>query len=401
MEESMAEKKFDLGKALNSLKESTGMVSFAESTTAFPEDYLDTGNLALNRIITGDTSKGIPVGYVTLLAGPSQSGKSYIAAKAACSALAKNYKAIFIMDSEGGTVSGLLVGADGKVPSNVYQVLIPNAEEAIIISQKILDFIKEAQASDPASRFLIIIDSLGALRSKKIAEDASGGKNVAEVGGTSKKIGEFLTLLTIPCLQTHTACIVLSHTYESFSMMPTKIDPIFGGNKAYYIPSVTIQTKSTPKKEDKMIGNVDENTFYQGVEFVYFTVKNRFIRSFFECRSMNNFTSGENKYYGLFPVAEGYGLIVRESSMYKIPEYSGEKKWYGKDILTGKEADAIWEKLIPLINEKSKVDMAYGSVIDAPGLSEAAPESAKKPTGDGGVVLADLDSNSTDHMKVL
>jgi RecA/RadA recombinase len=377
------------------------MVSFAESTTAFPEGYLDTGNLALNRIITGDTSKGIPVGYVTLLAGPSQSGKSYIAAKAACSALIKNYKAIFIMDSEGGTVSGLLVGADGKVPSNVYQVLIPNAEEAIITSQKILDFIKEAQASDPTSRFLIIIDSLGALRSKKIAEDASGGKNVAEVGGTSKKIGEFLTLLTIPCLQTHTACIVLSHTYESFSMMPTKIDPIFGGNKAYYIPSVTIQTKSTPKKEDKMIGNVDENTFYQGVEFVYFTVKNRFIRSFFECRSMNNFTSGENKYYGLFPVAEGYGLIVRESSMYKIPEYSGEKKWYGKDILIGKEADAIWEKLIPLINEKSKVDMAYGSVIDAPGLSEAAPESTKKPTGDGGVVLADLDSNSTDHMKVL
>lgn len=399
--------KFDFKKALNELKEQTGTVSFTESTTASPEDYLDTGNYALNRIISGDVYKGIPVGYVTLFAGPSQSGKSYIAAKAAVSALKKGYSAIFILDTEGGTVSDLLKDENGNIPENVYQTLIGNVEGAIIKSQKILDFIKQAQADDPSCRFLLIVDSIGALRTSKLTEDALSDKSVIDVGTTPRRIGDFITLLTVPCLQTHTPCILLSHTYEAFSMMPTKIDPIYGGNKIYYIPSVTVQLRSTPKKADKMLGNVDDETYFQGVEFTYFTIKNRFVRAFFECRSLNNFTSGENRYYGLFPVAEGYGLIKRESSYYTIPEFSGDKKYYAKDILVGKDSEQIWQKLIPLINEKSIVDMAYGSANDnAPGLSEMAPELEAMAKGAGkkgapeGPSLTDINSNSTSHMVI-
>lgn len=406
MAESKA-KKFDFKKALNELKEQTGTVSFTESTTASPEDYLDTGNYALNRIISGDVYKGIPVGYVTLFAGPSQSGKSYIAAKAVVSALKKGYTAIFILDTEGGTVSDLLKDESGNIPENVYQTLIGNVEEAIIKSQKILDFIKQAQQSDPSCRFLIIVDSIGAMRASKLTEDALSDKSVIDVGTTPRRIGDFITLLTIPCLQTHTPCILLSHTYEAFSMMPTKVDPIYGGSKIYYMPSVTVQLKSTPKKADKMLGNVDDETYYQGVEFVYFTIKNRFVRAFFECRSLNNFTSGENRYYGLFSVAEGYDLIVRDGSYYRIPEFSGDKKWYAKDILSGKDSDKIWEKLIPLINAKSVVDMAYGSANDAaPGLSEMAPEleamakGMHKKEASEAPSLVDIDSNSTDHMNL-
>ena len=43
-----------------------------------PVDWISTGNYALNYLISGDWSKGIPLGRVTCFAGESGSGKSYI-----------------------------------------------------------------------------------------------------------------------------------------------------------------------------------------------------------------------------------------------------------------------------------------------------------------------------------
>ena len=45
-----------------------------------PTDWISTGNYALNYLMTGDFNKGIPLGKVTVLAGESGSGKSYVAA---------------------------------------------------------------------------------------------------------------------------------------------------------------------------------------------------------------------------------------------------------------------------------------------------------------------------------
>ena len=43
-----------------------------------PTDWISTGNYALNYRISGDFNKGIPLGKVTVFAGESGSGKSYI-----------------------------------------------------------------------------------------------------------------------------------------------------------------------------------------------------------------------------------------------------------------------------------------------------------------------------------
>ena len=44
-----------------------------------PTDWISTGNYALNYLISGDFNKGVPLGKVTVLAGESGSGKSFIA----------------------------------------------------------------------------------------------------------------------------------------------------------------------------------------------------------------------------------------------------------------------------------------------------------------------------------
>lgn len=43
-----------------------------------PTDWVSTGNYALNYLISGDFNKGVPLGKVTVFAGESGSGKSYI-----------------------------------------------------------------------------------------------------------------------------------------------------------------------------------------------------------------------------------------------------------------------------------------------------------------------------------
>ena len=43
-----------------------------------PTDWISTGNYALNYLISGDFNRGVPLGKVTVFAGESGAGKSYI-----------------------------------------------------------------------------------------------------------------------------------------------------------------------------------------------------------------------------------------------------------------------------------------------------------------------------------
>ena len=43
------------------------------------QTWISTGNYTLNKLISNDFNKGVPLGKVTVLAGESGAGKSYIA----------------------------------------------------------------------------------------------------------------------------------------------------------------------------------------------------------------------------------------------------------------------------------------------------------------------------------
>ena len=94
-----------LNEVLKSIKKSTGAESLEESSYADVKEFLDTGSFALNRVLTGDISKGFPVGRISTLFGQSGSGKSLIAANTAALALKNNkVDVVYIFDSEGGTL---------------------------------------------------------------------------------------------------------------------------------------------------------------------------------------------------------------------------------------------------------------------------------------------------------
>lgn len=358
---------------MDKFRSETGSSSFAESRYAKISNWLDTGFYALNRILSGNTRKGIAFGRITLFAGDSQSGKSMIAAKCVIDALKNHdFAKVFILDSEGGSLYSMLEES-GVNMEDIEQVLVDSSEDCKSKMVQILEFIKSQQEKykEYDLHFLIILDSIGALASIKSAKDAQNGSTAVDMGSNARVIGEMITLATIPALKTDTPIIMLNHTYDSPGQLtPSKLKSMKGGRKVLYMPRFSIQCTAVQRKADKMYGKSDDDTFWQGNEFTFFCFKNAAIRPFFEAKAQNNFVDPQiTKYYGLFDVAEGYGLIVRNNSQYTIPEYSGDKKWWAKDIICGKESDAIWEKLMPLIDAKSEVDMAFGSMVDAPGFS--------------------------------
>ena len=71
----MASKTFDPSKFRTSLTKS---ISGMSAGFHDPTDWVSTGNYALNYLISGDFHKGIPLGKVSVFAGESGSGKSYI-----------------------------------------------------------------------------------------------------------------------------------------------------------------------------------------------------------------------------------------------------------------------------------------------------------------------------------
>ena len=57
---------------LREIRKNTGSTSFNESKFGRIDSYIDTGILALNRIISGDIYLGIPAGKVIMINGESQ-----------------------------------------------------------------------------------------------------------------------------------------------------------------------------------------------------------------------------------------------------------------------------------------------------------------------------------------
>ena len=68
-------KPFDVSKFRKSITKSIDGISVGFND---PTDWISTNNYALNYLISGDFHKGVPLGKVTVFAGESGAGKSFI-----------------------------------------------------------------------------------------------------------------------------------------------------------------------------------------------------------------------------------------------------------------------------------------------------------------------------------
>jgi RecA/RadA recombinase len=340
-------------KFLAKLRKQTGGHTFAQDKELNPPSWISTGDYSLNRIISGDIHKGVPSGKIILFGGESSSGKSLITASIAANALADGYDHIFYFDSEGGALTQFFE-QQGADMDKIERKLVSSVEDATVQILKTFKIIQEWKEEDPDVKFLMILDSLGALVADKLLSDAiDKGRQASDMGLTAKQKNSLMKSVMIPAEKTNTSLLIVNHIYDDPSAMyGTKIKQQSGGRGVQYASHIAIQCRKSITNDNK---NADDEAEYSSNTLVFLVTKNRDVKPFYECEMQLDFSSVRNKWHGLWDAAVSYGFI-QGSGFYTVPSYS-DKKFRRKQIM---ETDAIWESFIEEFNAKSIEDMSYG-----------------------------------------
>lgn len=357
----------------------------ADNTLSNVEEYIDTGCMALNAIISGSLYKGIPKGRLTGFSGPSQTGKSLICKKVIARAQAAGYYAV-VFDSEvafDGAGSELL-GIDTK---RVRYYPVETVEQCRNQMSRWLDNVIEANKTAPEKtpKMIGIIDSLGNLASTKELEDAAKGKDAADMGLRAKALKSMMRVLTYKAAKAGVPIVFTNHTYEDPSATnPSLVQNMSGGKGAVYMSSVLVQLGVKQEKNDevkekmkKMFAKKNGKDYVapeggapeaeasdtiaishniNGVTLSALTVKNRFVPPFLKTEIYLNFKTGLDKYAGLLDMAQAF-KIVESGVTWKWAD-TGESIGYRKNF----EKDAeFWKKLLPLLEVKLNKELTYNN----------------------------------------
>jgi len=347
----------ELSKVFASLDKMNPEATFlSESALSVVDDWIDTGCMVLNSIISGSLYGGVPMGRITGFAGPSQAGKTFIINKVLAQAQKKGITPV-IFDTEVAVDRGSTEGV-GLDPENVKYVPVQTVEEC---RNQISTFLDSVIENKMEGKFMISIDSLGNLASQKEIDDAEKGKTAMDMGTRAKGLKSMMRLLTFKAAKANTSILFSNHTYDDpAAMFPSLIKNQSGGKGPVYLASVLVQLAKRDEKNDK--GNDDdvmlpEANKYSGTTLRALTVKNRFVPPFLECEMYLNYKTGLDKYSGLKELAVNHGILEQTGSTYVLKE-TGKKLGYFKNW---RSDETLWEEsILPVLEEKLNEAYRYG-----------------------------------------
>jgi|TARA_R100000482_G_scaffold120832_1_gene66444 RecA/RadA recombinase len=329
-----------------------------ESALSNVDGYIDTGSMVLNGIISGSLFGGVPKSRMTLFAGPSMTGKSFIVQKILANAQKEGMIPV-IFDSENAIDKD---GAEnlGLDTSKVKYVPTFSIEEC---RNTIYDFLTKVKDKGQEGKFIIAIDSLGNMESQLQIGRMEKSNVSADMGSRAKAMKSLLRTCTQLAGLTKTTILATNHIFEDPSaMFPSLVKDMPGGKAAVYLPSVTVQLARKPVKVDK---NIDSELAvgqknYAGVILRALTAKNRFVKQYLEGEMYLSFERGLDTYFGLLDLAVGLGVIVQTGATYQLPD--GTKLGYYSKWKNDQE---LWDNtIVPGIETKIEQEWKYGNKKD-------------------------------------
>ena len=349
----------DIDDVLSVIDKKNPYASFLdESALSNVDGYIDTGSMVLNGIISGSLFGGVPKSRMTLFAGPSMTGKSFIVQKILANAQKEGMIPV-IFDSENAIDKD---GAEnlGLDTSKVKYVPTFSIEEC---RNTIYDFLTKVKEKGQEGKFIIAIDSLGNMESQLQIGRMEKHNVSADMGRRAKAMKSLLRTCTQLAGLTKTTILATNHIFEDPSaMFPSLVKDMPGGKAAVYLPSVTVQLARKPVKVDK---NIDSELAvgqknYAGVILRALTAKNRFVKQYLEGEMYLSFERGLDTYFGLLDLAVGLGVIVQTGSTYQLPD--GSKLGYYSKWKDNKE---LWDNtIVPGIESKIEQEWKYGNKND-------------------------------------
>ena len=310
-------KAFDVSKFRKSLTKSIEGLSIGFND---PTDWISTNNYALNYLISGDFNRGVPMGKVTVFAGESGAGKSFI-----CSGnLVKNAQEqgiyVILVDTENALDEAWLhaLGVD----TSEQKLLKLNMAMIDDVAKMITDFVKEYKAIPDTDRpkVLFVIDSLGMLLTPTDVNQFQAGDLKGDMGRKPKALAALVRNCVNMFGDLNIGMVVTNHTYASQDMFDPD-DKISGGQGFIYASSIVVAMRKLKLKEDEDGNKISE---VKGIRAACKIMKTRYAKPFESVQVKIPYETGMNPYSGLVDLIEGKEMLKKEGNSLLYTTADGE-----------------------------------------------------------------------------
>lgn len=338
--------------SLSFLKDFKKSISKIDSvTTDFgpPSYWYSTGNLALNKVISGSFTKGIPQGRITALAGPSGSGKSFI-----LSNIVKNAQAegafVLMLDSEHALDMGYLSKIGVKVDADHfdYAGVTTFSDVVKVVSEFITMYEKTYGRGNPNSpKVVIALDSIDMLITDTENDHFESGTQRGDQGQRAKQSKQLLRTLVSRIKRNPMTFILTHQVYPNTDLLNGQGLWIINNAIRYSASQILLITPAKLK----------EGTDVIGVRMKVETYKSRFAQIGTKVEVEVPYTTGMNPYSGFLDLMEDMG-VVKASGAWKSLEIPGKEP--RKFQTKGLDADLVSEILShpkAVESEKSVLDL--------------------------------------------
>ena len=368
-------KAFDVSKFRKSITKSiTGLgIGFND-----PTDWISTGNYALNYLISGDFNKGVPLGKVTVFAGESGAGKSYICSGNIIRHAQEQGVFVVLIDSENALDEAWLKALN--VDTSEDKLLKLNMAMIDDVAKTVVEFMKEYKemAEEDRPKVLFVIDSLGMLLTPTDVNQFEAGDLKGDMGRKPKA----LTALVRNCVNmfgtANVGLVATNHTYASQDMFDPD-DKISGGQGFIYASSIVVAMKKLKLKEDEDGNKV---TDVRGIRAACKVMKTRYAKPFESVQVKIPYETGMNPYSGLVDLFEAKGLLKKEGNRLKYIDLDGEVHLEYRKNWDGEKLNMVMQDIAkkPTMADAEEVNEDVAHVVDGHGdVHEVTTESTQQP----------------------
>jgi recombination protein RecA len=311
-------KAFDISKFRKSITKSIDGLGIGFND---PTDWISTGNYALNYLISGDFNKGVPLGKVTVFAGESGAGKSYICSGNIIKHAQDQGMYVILIDSENALDEAWLhaLGVD----TSEQKLLKLNMAMIDDVAKTISEFMKEYKGlpQEERPKILFVIDSLGMLLTPTDVNQFEAGEMKGDMGRKPKA----LTSLVRNCVNMfgsyNVGLVCTNHTYASQDMFDPD-DKISGGQGFIYASSIVVAMRKLKLKTD---ADGNKTTTVNGIRSACKIMKTRYAKPFESVQVEIPYSTGMAPTSGLVDLFEAKNVLTKSGNKLQyISKSTGE-----------------------------------------------------------------------------
>lgn len=284
--------------------------------------FVSTGSYALNKIISGNYTRGIPIGMITQIHGEASTAKTVFATHILKEAQSAGYYTMLV-DSENAYNPEFATHL-GLDPEKLIYAAPETLEDCF---QVIEDTIKAIRESDSDTPIVIAYDSIAVSPSKSEYEAESYDGNNMQGAVRAKATGACLRKINPLMRKYKVALVIINQIRNKVGVMygdPTTMAA--GGKSLEYYLGVNLKTISN--KTSDLIR--DEHKVVVGIKGTVRNTKNKVSVPFRECEFELMYNEGLDPYAGVLQMLEADGLVKRAGAWYSVD--GTESKFQSKEF---------------------------------------------------------------------